>query len=90
MVAHEIGHVLGMWHSDGEYTPYTDTYYCEKNGFMSSKRSNGGWWNAEEWGNCAELDLKGMYNYYINKRGYNWCLTPNGEGNIKISEQDCL
>ena len=39
-----------------------------------------GWWNAEKWGNCAELDFKAMYNYYIIQRGYNWCLTPNGKG----------
>ena len=82
-----------MWHSDGEDTWRSDIQHCDKTGLMSSKqirKGYGGWWNAEEWGNCAELDLKGMYYYYINKRGYNWCLTPDGEGNIKISEQDYL
>ena len=76
MVAHEIGHVLGMWHSGGD-TWRSNIVYCSKSGLMSSRR----WPNAEEWGNCAELDMKAMYNHYIIQRGYNWCLDPDGQGN---------
>ena len=60
-----------MWHPNEDWR----TNDCSTTGLM------GKWWLAENWGNCAELDFIGMYNYYIIERGYKWCLTTNGTGN---------
>ena len=38
------------------------------------------WWEAEKWESCANLDFKGMYYYYVTKRGIPWCLTAEGKG----------
>ena len=35
------------------------------------------WWEAEKWESCANLDFKGMYNYFIIKQRLNWCLSTS-------------
>ncbi len=73
LVAHEIGHVLGLHHPKTEDLPKrTD---CPTDGLM------GTWWNATNWGSCAKWDLISMYKHYVIDRGYNWCLNTNAVGN---------
>ena len=64
-----------MWHPTEAWRSNT----CSKNGL----EDNEAWYEAEKWENCARLDLKAMYNYFVTERGYNWCLTTNGVGNKK-------
>ena len=73
LVAHEIGHVLGLHHPmvDG-LAKGTD---CPPDGLM------GKWWAATKWGSCANQDLKSMYKHFVIDRGYNWCLDTNANGN---------
>ena len=70
LVAHEIGHILGMWHADAPWR----SNFCPKNGLM------GIWWNAEKFQDCARKDFKAMYNHYILKAGLEWCLTADFDG----------
>ena len=72
LVAHELGHVIGMWHPLAGWR----TNDCATTGLMGPK-----WYIATKWESCAQLDFKAMYNYYIIQRGYKWCLTTTGTGN---------
>ena len=38
------------------------------------------WYEADKWKNCANDDFKVMYNYYIKKKGLDWCLTSDFVG----------
>ena len=40
----------------------------------------GEWWKAEKWERCANEDFKAMYQYFIKKKGLDWCLTSNFMG----------
>ena len=47
------------------------------------------WKEAEKWENCANDDFKAMYNYYIKKKGLDWCLTSDFVGfEGKVREQN--
>ena len=40
----------------------------------------GQWWNATKWESCENNDFKFMYQYFIKKKGLDWCLTSNFAG----------
>ena len=49
------------------------------------------WKEAEKWENCANDDFKAMYNYYIKKKGLDWCLTSDFVGfEGKVREQNYI
>ena len=63
--------------------PDEHKHSCPKNGLM------GEWWKAEKWESCASEDFKAMYQYFIKKKGLDWCLTSNfvgfeGKGTLGI------
>ena len=69
-MAHEVGHILGMWHPRAPWRSKS----CSINGLM------GRWFQAEKFEDCGKLDFKGMYHHYIVNTGLDWCLTADFDG----------
>ena len=65
LLAHEIGHNLGMLHDfDVEHAGKG----CDGQGFMSYGT------HPNEWSNCSVSDFNAHYQSLISSSSFNWCL----------------
>ena len=71
LLAHEIGHNLGMLHDFD--TRHKGKGCVKDNHIMNYGKSK------EVWSECSKKDFQAMYTY-IKQKKYSWCLEDNNQG----------
>jgi len=81
LLAHEIGHNLGMYHDMAKDRPDGATD-CDKKGFMSYEGNPN-----KQWSRCSKKDFTGLYNSYLKHyiQHGEWCLKAAPKACVGVS-----